>query len=89
MSTDSPEGEDNLAFRLVRARERAQQERAWYAEHGGDLLGYIEPYGDPGLWYCRGDGGTAIHRADLAAVVRAEATLAALEDQDWLRRCGA
>ena len=42
-------------------------QRRWIDEHGGDLAGYIERYGEPGLtkkWY--GAGGAAIFWADLA-----------------------
>lgn len=89
MSTDGTDGEDTLAFRLARAREGMEIERDWYDTHGGSLEGYIDQYGDPGLARCAGDGGTAIHKADLATLSRAEAKVAALEDLDWLRRCGA
>ncbi len=50
-------------------RARAQSE--WYESHGGSLSGYIERYGDPGVtetWF--GEGGTRIHEADYAALVR-------------------
>lgn len=73
----------SLADKVADARRTAENERRWYIEHGGSLAGYIEMYGDPGHSACAGDGGTAIHAADLRALATAEARLAALEDQHW------
>lgn len=44
-------------------REIASQ-RKWINDHGGDLSGYINRYGDPDMSHCYGNGGTAIYQAD-------------------------
>lgn len=51
------------------ATEQASQ-RKWINDHGGDLAGYIERYGDPDRDHCYGEGGTAIYRADVAELER-------------------
>lgn len=75
-----PAGPESLEERLAIARHQRDQEKHWYGEHGGSLEAYVERYGNPGEAHCHGDGGSAIHAADLAAWQRAEARVAALED---------
>lgn len=63
---------------IAKACERLRAHRQWLEEHGGSLTGYVERYGsveDPEHY---GDGGEAIYRADLGAVITAEAELTAL-----------
>lgn len=40
------------------------RQESWIRDCGGDLMGYIRNYGDPGLAKCSGDGGTLIYQAD-------------------------
>ena len=52
-------------------RTALANQRKWIDEHGGDLAGYCDRYGEPGLtetWY--GNGGSAIYRADKAELNR-------------------
>lgn len=53
-----------------RARRAVKEQEGWIRECGGDRIGYIARYGDPGLDKCYGDGGTAIFNADMAWLER-------------------
>lgn len=56
------------AQKLNLANANVANQRAWIAQCGGDLAGYIAHYGsvdDPEHY---GDGGEAIYRADMAAL---------------------
>jgi hypothetical protein len=78
MTTNLPPRTEAGLRRITKARERLAEERAWMAQCGGTLAGYIERYGsleDPDH---HGDGGEAIYAADLAAVQRWERELALL-----------
>lgn len=66
------------AKRVTKARERVEEERRWIREHGRNLMGYVERYGeddDPDKY---GDGGRAIYAADLGALNKAKAEYLAL-----------
>lgn len=53
---------------------RADQQK-WIKDHGDDLAGYTERYGERGQSYCYGEGAQAIYRADLCELLRIEREL--------------
>lgn len=59
-------------------QRQVDEQRQWIERCGGDLLGYIAHYGDPGLERCYGNGGTQIYAADKAELDRIERDLALL-----------
>ena len=55
------------------SEQSVRVQEAWIEEHGGDLAGYINRYGDPDLDKCYGNGGTAIYKADVSELHRLHA----------------
>lgn len=67
----------NRIAKHEKLRQRVLAQRKWIHEHGSNPAGYVTRYGDPGADRCYGNGGTAIWKADLAALIKLEAAYTA------------
>ncbi len=65
-----------MTNRKNRLEWRLRAQRKWIEEHGNDLAGYVDRYGEPDDAHCNGNGGEAIYRADVDELHNIERQLA-------------